>query len=73
MKLKHKGIDLKKGDFIDFIITKGTGPKYGRAVDANASDIEPDYSMYANGLLSVVKQILPNEPWVKNFHRKRKR
>jgi DNA polymerase elongation subunit (family B) len=73
LQLKHKGIDLKKGDFVDFVITKGTSPKYRRSVDANASGIEPDYSMYANGLLSVVKQILPNEVWVKNFQKKRKR
>ena len=68
-----KGVDLKKGDIVNYITVKGTGAKYKRAVQVDTPDIEPDYSMYANGLLSVVNQIIPNEPWVKNFHRKRKR
>ena len=73
LQMKEQGDNPKKGDIVEFIITEGQGPKYKRTVGANTVGIKPDYQGYARGLLSVIKQILPDEAWVKTFGKKRKR
>jgi DNA polymerase elongation subunit (family B) len=73
LRMKEQGDNPKKGDFVEFIIAEGQGPKYKRAVGTNVPDVKPDYDGYAIELLSVIKQILPNEAWVKSFGKKRKR
>ena len=72
LQQRENGRHLKSGDFVEYITTEGRGAQYKRAVEANAPGIIPDYVLYANKLISVVKQILPNEDWVKNFGKKRK-
>ena len=73
LQMKKQGDNPKKGDIVEFIVTEGQGAKYKRTVGVNTVGIKPDYQGYARGLLSVIKQILPDEAWVKTFGKKRKR
>ena len=70
-QMMDAGQVVQTGDFIEYIITEGTGAKYKRAV-VPSENLKPDYLMYANDALKSIQQII-NEPWVMNISRKRKR